>query len=273
LNVYSKKNPTPFVESGVESAIVKSYNNYAGQFSFNLFQFLEMGGIMTKQIAKGCLSVKKDPISGGAHATYIFKNDFFDALGTSADGLWLKVLTTSGVQGWIRKSRWFESVPEENIAKTVDPPWLQLALNEFKAGVKELPDPEENPRILEYLATAAPDPLWASSDETDWCSAFANWCFEQCGIKGTGSLAAKSWLGFGDGIANPRRGCVVVFDRPPEPANGHVAFYIGEAPGKHGGSIAVLGGNQGNTISIASYAGNRLRGFRWPSKEDYPDNP
>lgn len=227
---------------------------------------------MIKHIATGCLSVRKNPSSGSVHATYIFKNDFFETLETSEDGLWLKVLTTAGVEGWVYKSHWFKPVPQEEIAKTADPPWLKIALEEHKQGVKELPDPEENPRIVEYLKTAAPDPSWAASDETDWCSAFANWCFEQCGIKGTGSLAAKSWLGFGDGIAIPRRGCIVVFDRPPDPFSGHVAFYIGEAPGKHGGSIAVLGGNQGNTISVDTYPRKRLRGFRWPRKEDIPDN-
>lgn len=224
-------------------------------------------------IATGCLSVRKDPASGGMHATYIFINDIFEVLETSEDGHWLKVLTTIGVKGWIYKSKWFKPVPEDEIATTVEPPWLKVALDELKQGVKELPDPEENPRILEYLETAAPDPAWAKSDETDWCSAFVNWCFEQCGINGMGSLAAKSWLGFGDGIATPRRGCVVVFDRPPNPFNGHVAFYIGNAPGSHGGSIAVLGGNQANTISVAPYPRSSLRGFRWPSKEDYPDNP
>jgi uncharacterized protein (TIGR02594 family) len=204
------------------------------------------------------------------HATYIFKNDFFETLETSEDGLWLKVLTTAGVVGWIHKSRWFEPIPQEEIVKTVDPPWLTIALEERQKGVKELPDPAENPRIVEYLRTTTL--VSATSDETDWCSAFVNWCFEQCGVKGTGSLAAKSWLGFGDGIAVPRRGCVVVFDRPPEPVNGHVAFYIGEVPGNHGGSIAVLGGNQGDAITIATYPRKRLRGFRWPCKEDYPDN-
>jgi uncharacterized protein (TIGR02594 family) len=227
---------------------------------------------MTKHVATGCLSVRVNPISGSAHATYIYKNDFFETLETSADGLWLKVLTTAGVEGWIHKSHWFKPVPEEEMAKTVDPPWLTTALEEYKKGIKELPDPNENPSIVEYLKTATPNPLWYGNDETDWCSAFVNWCFAQNGIKGTDSLAAKSWLGFGDGIAIPRRGCVVVFDRPPEPAHGHVAFYIGEAPGNHGGSIAVLGGNQGNAISIATYPRKRLRAFRWPSKEAYPDN-
>lgn len=228
---------------------------------------------MLKHIATGSLTVRNDPASGSPFATYIFINDFFEALETSADGHWLKVLTTAGIEGWVYKSKWFEPVPEEELAATVDPPWLAIALGELKKGVAELADPLENPDILGYLSTAAPDPAWAESDETDWCSAFVNWCFEGSGIAGTRSLAAKSWLGFGDGIGAPRRGCVVVFDRPPEPYNGHVAFYIGQAYGKHGGSIAVLGGNQGDTISIAPYARSNFRSYRWPSQADYPGDP
>ncbi len=227
---------------------------------------------MTKLVATGCLRLKEKPSAPGL-LTYIFKNDFFEILETSEDGHWLKVfLATEGVEGWIAKSNWFKPVPEEDLAKTVDPPWLKIAQEEREKGVKEFPDPGENPRIVEYLKTTTLETALAENDETHWCSAFVNWCFEQCGIKGTGSPAAKSWLGFGDGLITPRRGCVVVFDRPPDPFSGHVAFYIGEASGDHGGSIAVLGGNQGDTISIATYPRKRLRGFRWPSKEDYPEN-
>ena len=226
---------------------------------------------MTKHIATGCLRVKEKPSSAG-QLTYIFKNDFFEILETSEDGLWLKVLVTGGVEGWISKSNWFKPVPQEDIAKMVDPPWLTIALDERKKGVAEIPGPGANPRIVEYLKTTTLPPVAAESDETHWCSAFVNWCFEQCGIKGIGSPAAQSWLGFGDGMAIPRKGCVVVFNRPPDPFSGHVAFYIGDAPGKHGGDIAVLGGNQGDAITIATYPRKRLLGFRWPGKEDYPDN-
>jgi uncharacterized protein (TIGR02594 family) len=226
---------------------------------------------MAKYVANGCLTVRKNP--AGSALTCIYKNDFFDVLETSADGLWLKVLITGGGDGWISKSKWFQPVAEEDLPMTVDPPWLTIALDELKKGVAELHDPEENPRIVEYLKTTKLDPPEAAeSDETDWCSAFVNWCFEQCGIKGTGRSNARSWLGFGDRITTPRKGCVVVFKRPPNPAHGHVAFYIGEVPGNQGGSIAVLGGNQGDAVTIATQRKKMFLGYRWPSKEAYPGN-
>jgi uncharacterized protein (TIGR02594 family) len=221
---------------------------------------------MAKNIATGSLTVKEDQASKKV-LTYVYKNDIFETLEKSLDGKWLKVLTTEGKQGWIAISKYFKPIPQEEESQLQDPAWLKLALDELKNGVAQLPDPEENPRIVEYLKTTDLPSAHAESDETHWCSAFVNWCFEHAGIKGTGSPAAKSWLSFGDRINIPRRGCVVVFDRPPDPNNGHVAFYIGEAPGKKGGSIAVLGGNQGDRINIQPYPRARLRGFFWPRVE------
>jgi uncharacterized protein (TIGR02594 family) len=223
---------------------------------------------MAKNIATGALVVKEGPTSKNV-LTYVFKDDIFVELEKSIDGRWLKVLTTEGKEGWIAVSRWFKPVPQEEEDQVQDPPWLKIALDELKQGVAQFPDPEENPRIVEYLKTTSLPAEMAESDETHWCSAFVNWCFEQAGIKGTGSPGAKSWLSFGDRISTPRRGCVVVFDRPPDPASGHVAFYIGEQLGnkKNKGSIAVLGGNQGDRINIQPYPKARLRGFFWPRME------
>jgi len=224
---------------------------------------------MTKQVAVGCLRVRNNPSLEEGVSSFIFMNDYFDILETSEDGLWLKVRMTGDMEGWISKSRWYEAVPEEELAKTMDPPWLKVALDEFKAGVKEVPGPGVNQRIVEYLKTTTLEPAAAENDQTHWCSGFVNWCFKQCEIEGTGSPAAKSWLGFGAKLTKPRKGCVVVFDRPPDPLSGHVAFYIGEVGNE---SIAVLGGNQGDAISIDTYPRKRLRGFRWPQEEDIPDN-
>jgi uncharacterized protein (TIGR02594 family) len=223
---------------------------------------------MTKNIATGCLKVRKDPTSGNV-LSYIFKNDIFEMLEKSADGRWLKVLTTAGQEGWIAVSRWFKPVPQEDIAKSENPPWLKVALDECKKNVEEIPGPEANDRILKYLESTTLPPDYKSKDDTDWCAAFVNWCFEECGITVKGFYAAKSWLDWGDRISTPRRGCVTVFRRG-KGYTGHVGFYIGEGPGKR--TIAVLGGNQDNKINIKPYLRKNLLGFCWPREEDYPDN-
>lgn len=123
--------------------------------------------------------------------------------------------------------------------------------------VKEVPGDADNPRIREYLASVG---LGHEHDETPWCSAFANWCMQRCGIIGTGRGNARSWLAWGKPIDTPVLGCVVVFSRPPDPAHGHVAFYCGSSAT----AIEVLGGNQRNAVSRAWYPRARLLGYRWP---------
>ena len=137
-------------------------------------------------------------------------------------------------------------------------PWYQIARGEMALGIKERKGDPDHPKIIEYHDTTS---LHAKDDETPWCSSFVNWCIEKAGIMGTKSARARSWLGWGEAIEEPRHGCVVVFSRPPSPTAGHVGFYIAETP-TH---VDVLGGNQSNQVNIASYPKDRVLGYRWPN--------
>lgn len=136
-------------------------------------------------------------------------------------------------------------------------PWFDIANREL--GVREIRGPEHNPRVLEYHASTG---LSADDDETPWCSSFVNWCFEQCGMVGTNSARARSWLDWGQRVGVAVPGCVVVFSRPPKPSSGHVAFFVGRSNG--GDTVRVLGGNQGNAVSIREYPISRVIDFRMP---------
>jgi uncharacterized protein (TIGR02594 family) len=140
-----------------------------------------------------------------------------------------------------------------------DAPWYQIAMEELANGVVEIPGPQDNPRVVEYHSTCT---LRATNDETAWCSAFVNWCMVQAGKKGTDNAAARSWLNWKDGakLTAPRLGCVVVFARGTNPWQGHVGFFVGDDDNH----IQVLGGNQGNSVSVDFYRKDRLLGFRWP---------
>ncbi len=139
------------------------------------------------------------------------------------------------------------------------PKWYQIALREMETGVDEIPGAlAHNPRIVEYHAATS---LSATDDETPWCSSFANWCMMKASQDRTNSAAARSWLNWGVKLEAPRKGCVVVFSRPPSPSSGHVAFFE-EIRGER---IFVLGGNQSNQVSIASYPDSRLLAYRWSS--------
>jgi uncharacterized protein (TIGR02594 family) len=137
--------------------------------------------------------------------------------------------------------------------------WLEVA--EKEVGQHEVKG-GENPRIIEYHDTCT---LHAKEDEIPWCSAFVNWCMKQAGIVGTGSAAAKSWLGWGVPLEIPSLGCVcVVRDvRQPEGAGYHVALWQGESEGR----LILLGGNQSDSVKVSSFglATFQVQGYRIPS--------
>jgi uncharacterized protein (TIGR02594 family) len=93
-----------------------------------------------------------------------------------------------------------------------------------------------------------------------WCADFVNATLSQAGMKGTGSGMARTFLEWGEGVDQPQRGDVAVFSRgDPNGPFGHVGFFEGYNPD---GSIRVLGGNQGDAVSIANYGADQLLGFR-----------
>lgn len=143
------------------------------------------------------------------------------------------------------------------------PEWLLTAKAEI--GTAEVRGEVHNPRVVEYHSTTG---LSAQDDETPWCSSFVNWVFEQEGIAGTDSAAARSWEDWGRPLERLVYGCVVVFWRgDPNGWQGHVGFYVGH---DDQGRILVLGGNQGNAVSIYPYPVRRLVAMRWPTGVDLP---
>jgi uncharacterized protein (TIGR02594 family) len=135
------------------------------------------------------------------------------------------------------------------------PSWYKIAEGEL--GIEEIPGNEDNPRIVEYLRTVFD---CGQHDEVAWCSAFANWCIAHAGFNPTHSALARSWLNWGIALRVPVPGAVMVFARGSQSWQGHVAFYVGE--GRVG--YKVIGGNQGNAVSYATYSRESLIGIRWP---------
>ena len=116
---------------------------------------------------------------------------------------------------------------------------------------------EQKAALQDYLTTGGQnlDPA-----TTAWCAAFVNSTLQQAGMQGTGKLNARSYLDWGQAVDAPERGDIAVFSRgDPSGWQGHVGFFDGY---NEDGTIRVLGGNQGNAVSIASYSPNALLGFR-----------
>lgn len=140
---------------------------------------------------------------------------------------------------------------------TPDPAWMTIARTYL--GTREmLQNGQPNPLIAEFFQATG----FKGGDAGDaWCSAFANHCMQKAGLKGSGKANARSWLAWGGRqLTLPTTGCVVVFARPPEPASGHVAFFVSEEKNW----INVLGGNQANAVCVRPYARARLLGYRAP---------
>jgi uncharacterized protein (TIGR02594 family) len=137
-----------------------------------------------------------------------------------------------------------------------EPRWMDIARGEL--GVKEAPGAADNPRVVEYHAATS---LHSADDETPWCSAFANWCMAQAGLEGTNSAAARSWLKWGE-ACEPKLGAVTVLWRgKPTAATGHVGFFV-----KADASFVwLLGGNQGDAVSIQPFPRHRVLAYRWPA--------
>jgi uncharacterized protein (TIGR02594 family) len=111
--------------------------------------------------------------------------------------------------------------------------------------------------LRDYLTTGGQnlDPA-----TTAWCAAYVNATLAKSGLQGTGKLNARSYLDWGQPVEQPRPGDVAVFSRgDPNGWQGHVGFFQGFGPD---GKVQVLGGNQGDAVSVAGYDPSTLLGFR-----------
>ena len=147
-------------------------------------------------------------------------------------------------------------------------PWLAEARKHL--GQKEIPGRLNNPWIVgiwEYLKLPFRD------DETPWCKGFVSYCLQKCGIDTPPGAAARSMQNWGVKIDKPIPGCIVVFWRgSPNSYSGHVGFVTGIT---RGGNIVVLGGNQNDQVSEATYIakgqpGSRVVSYRWPLGSNVP---
>lgn len=139
-----------------------------------------------------------------------------------------------------------------------EPKWLTYART--KIGEREIAGPRHNPWIVRGLAKLK---AWWADDETPWCGFFVAHCMEEVGIPFPKHwYRAKGWVEYGSRLRSTHvaPGAILVFDRA---GGGHVGFYVGESLRY----FYVLGGNQGNKVSIVPIAKERCVAIRWPKDE------
>jgi uncharacterized protein (TIGR02594 family) len=137
------------------------------------------------------------------------------------------------------------------------PKWYELALAE--RGVKEAPGTTNNPVVQAYYRDAGHPEI--KHDSVPWCAAFVGAMLKRAKLKPSGSLAARSYLGWGKQLKQPKQGAIVVFKRGNSSWQEHVAFFDRE----EGARLICFGGNQSDRVCFAPYPKSRLLGFRWPS--------
>lgn len=124
-------------------------------------------------------------------------------------------------------------------------------------GVAERHGPEHNPEIMQWAAECGLSRSY-TADEIPWCGLYAAVVVKRASWEPVRDpLWARNWSGFGLGSPKPGLGDVLVFSRG---SGGHVGFYIAEdADAYH-----VLGGNQGDKVSIVRILRTRLLHARRP---------
>jgi uncharacterized protein (TIGR02594 family) len=136
----------------------------------------------------------------------------------------------------------------------IKPSWVTRAHSYL--DVKEVPGAGNNPVIVGWLIKLK---AWWRDDLQPWCGTFIAACMSEVGIPLPKAwYRAKAYLDWGVPLEAPCYGCVVVFTRT---GGGHVGFVVGRDPK---GRLIVLGGNQGDRVSLAPFDMSRVSGYRWP---------
>lgn len=145
-------------------------------------------------------------------------------------------------------------------------PWIAEAKTVF--GLHESRDNRQLKQWLVSDKTTLGDPA-----QLPWCGDFAETAIKRSLHREsfTGRLLknpywARNWLEFGV-ATQPVYGAVAVFSRNKQ--NGHVGFLVGE----DATDFYVLGGNQGDSVSVVRIAKTRLLGTRWPATHTNPNRP
>jgi len=145
----------------------------------------------------------------------------------------------------------------------MDPLWLSNARGEL--GVQEFAGAPDNPRIIRYWSDAGLANVADGQDEVPWCAAFVGAMLARGRQPGSGKANARSYETWGRRLNSPALGCVVVLSRPPHAWQGHVGFYLGTDRARR--LVQIIGGNQSDAVSIASFSLDRVLGYRWPAGE------
>lgn len=123
-------------------------------------------------------------------------------------------------------------------------------------GVKETLGKESNPTLLKWADKLGLKNSYVN-DDIPWCGLFVAYACYMAGKPSViNPLWARNWLNFGTKEKVAMLGDILVFSRGAN--SGHVGIYVGEDDSCY----HVLGGNQGDMVSIVRIVKARLLGIR-----------
>ena len=164
------------------------------------------------------------------------------------------------LDGRIDKLQAERSRLEQDYFDSEEPVWLKVARSYL--GLREYRGNRHNSKILEWWTKIR---MPFTDDETPWCAGYVGGVLEECGIRSTRSAGARSylWQNWGRRLKGPAVGAVVVFWRGKKSGSkGHVGFVVGR---DRRGNLMVLGGNQGNAVTIKPFDTGRVLSYHWPA--------
>ena len=118
-------------------------------------------------------------------------------------------------------------------------------------GTKEVVGKVHNPVILGWAKEVGLSKVY-TADEIPWCGLAIAYACHQAGVEVVDKpLWALSWANYGTKVSEPMLGDILTFKRD---GGGHVGIYVGEDKDCY----HVLGGNQGNAMSVSRIVKSRL---------------
>jgi uncharacterized protein (TIGR02594 family) len=118
-------------------------------------------------------------------------------------------------------------------------------------GIKEVVGKVHNPVIMAWAKDLDLQKIY-TADEIPWCGLFIAYACHKAGVDVVDKpLWALSWAKWGNKVTEPMLGDILTFKRD---GGGHVGIYVGEDKDCY----HVLGGNQGNAVSVTRIVKSRL---------------
>jgi uncharacterized protein (TIGR02594 family) len=97
-----------------------------------------------------------------------------------------------------------------------------------------------------------------------WCARFMNMVLSKAGYSGTNSDAARSFVGYGRRVSEPRVGAIAVLSRGKNRNLGHVGVVTGIDPR---GNPIIISGNHGRRVGEGVYNRNRVIAYVVPAEQ------